>query len=107
MGDEFIAGKALDITLKLESYSNEKNNQYLEEAQQIMKSLNFFYIVAFQRLKLERSAGLRKQKQLKRRLKTIDIHTGKIEYNNYQSVNKVITDQHHHEISQSYDNFAD
>merc|ERR1712130_583685 len=33
--DEFIAGKALDITLKLESYSNEKNNQYLEEAQQI------------------------------------------------------------------------
>ncbi len=86
--DSFISGKALDIALKLESYKDE-----LEEANKLMKSLNFFYIVAFERLKLERSAGLRKQKQLKRTLQSNDIHTGKIEYHNYGSLNKQMSKQ--------------
>eukprot|EP01083_Nonionella_stella_P169951 577311_1 len=91
--DEFISGKALDIAIKLESYSHEEEQPYLEAAEKLIKSLNFFYIVAFERLKLERSAGLRKQKQLKRKLQSNDIHTGKIEYTNYQNVNAMIVKQ--------------
>lgn len=93
--DEFISGKALDIALKLESYSNPEHrgqsgdqSLYLEEANQVMKSLNFFYLVALQRLKVERSAGLRKQKQLKRKLDNQDVHTGNIQYHNIHKVNK-------------------
>uniref|UniRef100_A0A6T9Z9E7 Uncharacterized protein n=1 Tax=Elphidium margaritaceum TaxID=933848 RepID=A0A6T9Z9E7_9EUKA len=91
--DEFISGKALDIALKLESYaqaSNQMNNpeMYLQEAFTCMRSLNFFYIVTLERLKEERSAGLRKPKQLKKKLKSNDIYTGKIEYQNVKRVNK-------------------
>lgn len=103
--DEFISGKALDIALKLESYSKEENQSnpslYLEEANKAMKSLNFFYIVTFERLKLERNAGLRKQKQLKRKLESNDIHTGKIEYNN---VHKVIKQTSIKDVSNKFQN---
>jgi len=99
--DEFISGKALDIALKLESYSNREGSDYLEEANQVMKSLNFFYLVALQRLKVERSAGLRKQKQLKRKLDNQDVHTGNIQYHNIHKVNKQTSSM---EISNKFQN---
>jgi len=91
--DQFISGKALDIALKIESYSKDANRvgnpeMYLEEANRCMKSLNFFYVVTFERLKLERSCGLRKQKILKKKLASNDVHTGKIEYQNMSKVIK-------------------
>ena len=74
---------------------------YLEEANQVMKSLNFFYLVALQRLKVERSAGLRKQKQLKRKLDNQDVHTGNIQYHNIHKVNKQTSSK---ELSNKFQN---
>merc|ERR1712062_202018 len=104
--DTFISGKALDIALKLESYARPdhlSNNasMYLEEANQVMKSLNFFYLVALQRLKVERSAGLREQKSLKRKLNNQDVHTGNIQYHNIHKVNKQTSSM---EISNKFQN---
>ena len=86
--DHFISGKALDIALKLESYSKPEHAHFLEEANQVMQSLNFFYLVALERLKVERNAGLRRPRKLHRKLDNQDVHTGNIQYHNIRKVHK-------------------
>ena len=65
--DEFISGKSLDIALKLESSPSGKK---------MLASLDFFFIVTFDRLKMERKAGLRKPKQLRKKMSSQNSGSG-------------------------------